>query len=63
MEKLPWILLIGGILLFIVGVLLAVNNFPANYIPGLVIGVIGALIAMLGFTKLRNKLNNWMDTP
>ena len=59
MDKLPWILLIVGLLLFIGGVLFVTT--PATYFPGIIVGVIGALMAMIGFTKLRNKLNRWMD--
>jgi len=59
MDKLPWVLLLGGVLLFLGGVFFGTS--PSTYIPGIIVGVIGALMAMIGFTKLRNKLNRWMD--
>jgi hypothetical protein len=34
---------------------------PESFMPGLLIGVVGGFMAMVGFTKLRNKLNRWMD--
>ncbi len=50
-------LLLIGILVFIVGVYYAMQNF----IVGILIGACGGVLALMMFDKLRNRLNRWIE--
>jgi hypothetical protein len=60
MDKVPWILLIVGILLFFAGVSFGAAT-PESFMSGILIGSVGGCMAMVGIVKLRNKFNRWLD--
>lgn len=66
MDKVPWILLVGGILLFFGGAWLGAA-IPGSFVNGdsfvsiLLISSLGAFMATVGFIKLRRKFNRWLD--